>query len=463
MSHATRSKRIAPVAVLALASLPAAAGFNEGMECYKTKNWDCVISEFKTETDAHQDYDYGWFMIGVGHLQKKEYDQAVSNLRKAIEINDQKLSYHLALSNAHFGREQYDKVIQTLQGKDNLSGTAGEAYNLSYQLGTSYHQTKQHERAIPYLEKAVAVKPDFKTFFMLGVSYDAIGSPDKAIATLKEALKQNPNDAQVLSVLADAYVGMAQREANKAKKEQYYTEAVSYAAKAAAAKPKDYQAQNTLARAYLGADQYDQAEAAFKKVLALKPDYCFAQINLGMVYIGKKQWHDAVKVLTDGTSCDPRNNVGWESLGFAQEKVYKELDTELAKIAQLQKALASFEKANAIKPSASAQASIDRVKQNIDIANQNLRIAAGNLRTMEANLASLKQGLLDAQNALAQAEKQRQFFRDKGSWTDAQEQDFLKEKAVIEKDIASYQDRIQKQEQDIASAKASAQPPGQSR
>lgn len=458
----TRTHKIRPIATLIALALivsflpvpPAVAGYAEGMECYKQKNWDCVIVEFAPEVEAHPEYDFGWFMTAIAQLQKKEYDKAIENFNKAIAINGDKLSYYVNKAKAYIDREQYPKVIETLEGKDSLEGSAGEMYALNYQLGTSYHKTEQHGKAVPYLEKAVAVKPDFASYYMLGTSYSALNQDQKAIGALKDALKQKPGDAEVEAMLANTYLEMAQRETDKTKKEQLYTETVSHASKAVEKKPNDYLKQNTLARAYLGANKYPQAEDAFKKVLSLKPNYCFAQINLGKVYIAKEQWNDAVKILSEGAKCAPDNSVGWESLGFAQEKVYKSLDTEQAKISQLEKALASFKKAQSIKPSNSLKEAIDRVQNNIDIANQNIRIAQGNIRTMEANLAALKKNKADNQATLEQITKTRQFFLDKDQWPDEKEKEYQQQKSDLEKAMAELDKQIAQQEKELEQARA---------
>ena len=458
MSVLSRSKIILSACALAFLAAPALAGYAEGMECFKSANYDCTINEFNTEVQAHPEYDFGWFMIGVSSLQKKDYDNAIENFNRAIELNDKKLHYFLNKSKVYRRQEQFAKVIATLEGRDALSANAGETYELNFQLGTAYHQQSQHSSAIPYLEKAVAVKPDFATFYLLGISYDHAGDSDKSIATLKEALKQRPGDSDVQSQLATAYLGLAQRERNKPRKEQLYTEAVSHAQGSVRSDANDFRKQNTLGRACLGAGQYDCAEKAFKKALSINGRYCFAQANLGKVYIVTEHWNDAVKILLDATRCDSKSNVAWESLGFSQEKLYKDLSTEEAKIAQLEKALASFRKAAGIKSSASTSSSMDRIQNNIEIAEQNIRIAAGNIRTMEGNLKALERGIAEVDGHLAQLAKQRQFFLDKGQWSDEKEQEDLADKAVLERDRAELVKKRDMQQKELDDARAAANP-----
>jgi tetratricopeptide (TPR) repeat protein len=448
--------RAAVVAIVLALLLPLGAlgGYTEGMDCFKNKDWDCVVAQFMTEVQAHPDYDFGWFMMGIAQLQKKEYDKAVENFNKAIEINGDKLGYHVNKAKAYTDQKQYDKVIATLTGKDSLEGAQGEVFSLNYQLGTAYHQKAKHGEAIPYLEKSAAVKPDFTTLYMLGVSYDALGNTDKSISSLKEALAQQPGNADVQAILGSTYLELAQKENAKPKKTQYYADALKYAQGAAKAKPGDHVKQNLVARAYLGAGQFDQAEASFKKVLELDPNYCFARLNLGKVYIAKKEWTKGVTVLQEATKCLPKNDVAWESLGFCQEKLYKDMSTDEAKMKQLNLALNSFQTAAKFTNRSSVQGSIDRVKQNIEIAGQNQAIALRNIQTMEANLDALRKTKVDTLAALKKIEDTRQFFLDKGQWPDEKEQEFQREKSDIEKAVADLDNRIADQENELAQARA---------
>ncbi len=457
LAYLPRTAALVAVLIL-LPALPVLSGYSDGMECFKNKDWACVASQFQTEVQAHPDYDFGWFMMGIGKLKLKDYGAAVEDFNKAIEINGNKLQYHVNKAKAYTDQQQYDKVLSTLSGKESLEGGQGEIYSLNYQLGTAYHQKAQHAEAIQYLEKSAAVKPDFTTLYMLGVSYDVRGNTDKSLSNLKQALKQKPGDGDVQSILASAYLTLAGEEKSKTKKAQHYTDALQYAQGAAKASPRDHIRQNLVARAHLGAGQYDQAESNFKKVLALNSGYCFAKVNLGKVYIAKKEWKNGVSILQQATQCMSQSDVAWESLGYCQEKLYKNLATDDAKVEQLKKALGSFQTAAQYTNRSSVQGSIDRVRQNIEIAGQNKAIALKNIQTMEVNLAALKKNMDATLEVLQKIAKMRQFFLDKGQWPDAKEQEYKAEKAEIEGDVSKFEEKVAEQEEELRQAKAALHP-----
>ena len=107
-------------------------------------------------------------------------------------------------------------------------------------------------------------KKDFEEYVYIARAYMNASKPDykSAIAILNRALVNNPQDAQVLLALGDAYYGESnQNEAYKA-----YRDAFS--------------ADNTLLRAKMqlgvllkGAKSYDEASKAYNEVIAINPNY----------------------------------------------------------------------------------------------------------------------------------------------------------------------------------------------
>ena len=169
----------------------------------------------------------------------------------------------------------------------------------------------------------------------LGKAYYSLGYNDKAVAAFREALKVRPNDPASTQLLAESLINLgAKAEQRFARRPPTTRRRCRYAEQVQQMKPNSYEANNLVGRAALGAKDFAKAEQAFRKVLAQKPDYCYAMVNLGKAYIAQKSWADAEGILDDAAKCAPRMAVVYESLGFVIQKQKR-----------LEEAIAQYEKA----------------------------------------------------------------------------------------------------------------------
>lgn len=81
---------------------------------------------------------------------------------------------------------------------------------------------------------------------------------------------------------------------------------------------------------FMGRERYLDAISEFEKAIALRPDFFFAQNNLGATYLALERWDDAIELfdalvanITYSTPGNAHNNLGWAW--------YKKGDIEKAK------------------------------------------------------------------------------------------------------------------------------------
>ena len=148
-----------------------------------------------------------------------------------------------------------------------------------------------------------------------------------------------------------------------------------------------------MGRASLGAKDYTTAEQAFRKVLAIDGNHCYAMANLGKTYIAVKRWGGAETILGDATKCAPRMAVAYENLGFAQQKQKK-----------LELAIQTYRKAYDIEPRQSIMNAINTCEQNIQIAKDNQQMAAEEAKN--------KAEIAEEQKRIAEAEAKRKAYEE---------------------------------------------------
>lgn len=401
----------AGLGVLALAMVPALADYQIGLEAFKKGDYKRAIEEFSLEIQKHPNYDYGHFMLGMANLRLKQYDPAVSHLKRAAELDKEKLVYHTNLAQAYTELKQWDNAVKALEGRTELRSTPDVTAQAHFLLGYGYFNTKNYDKAIEQLTRAKKLTPsEFKVLSPLGIALFLQGSYDEAISNLSAAVKINSKHSQTSQYLGEAYLAKAQREIDPNKKKLLYQSATKYAEEnVRLAGEKEFDTINLLARAYLGSDRYQDAVQAFEKAIALNPSHGYAHFNKGEAYKGLKDWASAEKEYVRAAELMPTNPDVMATLAYAYEQLAKQDQG-----ASLDKALQHYNKANQLKAKPATREAIARVQQNIDIREENRRIAADNQRIEEENARRLAEYEKKLEEQRKYEEARRKYMEDKG-------------------------------------------------
>jgi tetratricopeptide (TPR) repeat protein len=333
-------------------------------------------TEFQAVIDASPVYDFGWYALGQVATREGKLDEGIGHFEKAIEINPDKFEYHYGLAAAYRSKQEYAKAIATLNNAETQATTPQTKFYLYLERGVSYLSIKQWDRAAGDLEKAVALQPDEKMANQrYGMALYRMEDYVKAHTFLRKAVTKDPKNGTSQLYLARTAINLAQRETDDARKKGYYAEAVKAAQAANAASP-GFDAQNILAKAYLGTGQYDQATREFQKVVKAKPSYCIAQTNLGQSYVGMEAWSQATQTLEKAADCDPKSTLTLNLLAFAY---VKENRKDLA--------LTTYEKSYGLKADPTVAQNMEKVAKNLEIDMENATIDATNEETKRMNEA----------------------------------------------------------------------------
>ena len=221
--------KIFGLVLLTSVSVSQAQDINQAKKAIDAEKYEEAKSILKSILQAKPSNGMASFILGNVYLTQSIKDSARISYEKGLASSESARFNHIGLG-------QID-----LENNDIPSATA------KFALATKDMRKKDFEEYV-YIARAYmnTSKPDYKS----------------AIAVLNRALVNNPQDAQVLLALGDAYYGESnQNEAYKA-----YRDAFS--------------ADNTLLRAKMqlgvllkGAKSYDEASKAYNEVIAINPNY----------------------------------------------------------------------------------------------------------------------------------------------------------------------------------------------
>jgi tetratricopeptide (TPR) repeat protein len=403
-----RTTVLAVLAISALAVSGAWAGYEEGLQHFKAGKYMEAAAEFQALVDQSPEYDYGYYILGYSFLKLNKLGDAEQNFRKAIELNGDKFEYHHGLAQSLMGAKKYREVVRALTPAEGLAASANQKYALYSTRGFAYAQQKKWPDVIEDLEKAKAIKSSANVMTQLGKAYYTLEHNDKAVPAFRAAAKANPNDYATRQLMGEALIKLGRETKNKT----HYKEAMDCAAKCKSLKPDSYEPANMEGRAALGAGDYARAAAAFKQVLRIKPDYCWAMINLGKTYIAQKNWAAAEQPLQNAAKCAPRQAVIYESLGLVYQKYGKQhqdaQDYDPAKV-KYRKALDYYDQAKSIKSTSFISNAINSINENMGV--------------MEHNKGEMAKAAEDEARIKAEKERQAAEEAKRKAWEEKQKRD----------------------------------------
>jgi tetratricopeptide (TPR) repeat protein len=368
-----RPARVPVPAVLAAALLlagtlaPVVAGYQAGMEAFRRGDLDAARREFEAEVQKRPWFDYGHYMIGVCHLGRKSHDKAIESLSKAVELDGLRLEYRTSLAQAYSELRRWDRLVETLEGKGDLPASPEVSAQARFLLGFAYLNLKQYAKAATELEAASAAEPNsFRILSPLGIAQFLSGDAADAIRSLHAAVRINPKHADTQRYLAEAYLAEAQREKEPTEAENLYqSAALSAEAVLKERGPRDFDAQNLLARAHLGAGHYEEALQALDRALAIKPAHAYAHFNRGQALRGLRDWSRAEQAYRRAVELMPASAEAHAALAHTYEQLAASDGG-----ASLEKALVHYEKAQALQPAPETRGGVERVKQNIRVRDE---------------------------------------------------------------------------------------------
>jgi len=194
--------------------------------------------------------DVAYFNRAIGYDDKKNYDGAISDYSKAIEINP---------SAAAFSNR-----------------------------GFAYTHKRDHDLAVADYARAEAVDAGYaETFFHRGNAYDDVKEFDRAAVEYGKAIDRNSSQADYYSDRGLAYAANGE-----------YDRAIADYGKALAIDPDDAQAYDSRGGAYVGTEQYARAIADFTKAIDLYPTHATAYEHRGYARFYQGDFRAAAADLT---------------------------------------------------------------------------------------------------------------------------------------------------------------------
>jgi len=357
----------------------AKAGWDEGVAAFKSGNYQQAAKEFQAFVDERPDVFQGHYMLGQCLAKLGRNQEALTHLRKALDLEPNNAGVKLALGKVYLEVGRYADAAALLGKIDAASLPKEQQAALRQMLALALDKSGDSGGALSQLAQAVRANPnDADLQFQYGSAALRDDDLDTALTALAKAAQLDPNDPSKLSVYAQALVRKG-RSSTGQSKTQAYQKASSTAQKLVAADPS-YDNLMLLAGAQLGAKQFDGALSTLQQAARKNANDWLPLFYQGQAFTQKGQFNSAESVLKqalDKASPGKDQVTIWKQLGF----VYEKQKSYAAAIGAYQKAGDS--------------AGVARVEENQQTAEYNKEVEqeAERIRAIEEEQEKLKKEL----------------------------------------------------------------------
>jgi tetratricopeptide (TPR) repeat protein len=264
--------------------------------------------------------------IAYYHIDKKEYNLAITNYTKSIELNPKFVEAYLNRGNAYSHNSEPELALVDYNKAIELNPKLAIAY---YNRGYAFINKNEPELALVDYNKAIELNPKYaEAYNNRGNIYTDRGELDLAFADYTKAIEVNPK-------LKQAYFNRGRSYYNK----KEYDLAIADLTNGIKLDSKDPNAYFNRGNAYANKEKFNLAIEDFSKTINLDPKYTDAYNNRGNSYNKKGEYDLALADYSKAIELDSKNANAYYNRGLN----YNEKD-------ELDKAIEDFNRTIELNP-----------------------------------------------------------------------------------------------------------------
>jgi tetratricopeptide (TPR) repeat protein len=302
-------------------------------------NFECAIAAFENVLRSDPNSEEARYNLGLALLENHQVARARKEFEALVQRLPTKAALRLGLGMAI--EESGDLAAAESEYREALKLGPGSAQAL-LRLGTVLKRQKRYTAAIAYLQKAVAIEPanPANSVELADAMYEN-GSAG-GIGVLEKAVSASPRSAA-----AQASLGILLG------RDKRYEEAASHFRAALELDPSDDVTRLSLAKALLGLDRQAEAVPVLAEVLTHQPRNPEAHYLRGFAYRGVGEYDRAAPDLEFAVKANPREYAARYNYGFVLAKLNRpeeaRIQLEAARELQPDSQEAQFQLANVLR------------------------------------------------------------------------------------------------------------------
>ncbi|MFX1391724.1 MAG: tetratricopeptide repeat protein [Promethearchaeota archaeon] len=165
----------------------------------ENKEYDKAIKNCRRALELDDIFVEAYYHIGIAYSYKKKYDSAIENFERAVNFDKKHINSWNFMGLAYEAKEDYDNALKNLSKTIEIAPDFSEGW---FNLGNVFKLKKEYDKAIEKYNKATEIKPEFaKAWFFMGTAYFDKKDYNNAIQYIEKAIKIDPNLAEDVNPL----------------------------------------------------------------------------------------------------------------------------------------------------------------------------------------------------------------------------------------------------------------------
>ena len=320
----------------------AALFLNQGQIFTKKHNWENALKSYDRAIELKSNYAEAHLNRGVVLQELKRLEESLASYDKAIELDsdygDAKINRELVLQQLNLSDEamqmgalaaqtrQFDSALEQLYKALEIDISNTYAY---YNLGNVFFELERLEESLASYDKAINLKPDYaEAYSNRGNVLTKLKRFEESLVSFDAAIELDPgyaeaysNRGNVLSELKRFEESLASHDKALSLKpdsaEAHYNignlfKEIKYFEKSLASYDKAIELKSNYAEAYSNrgvvlneVKRLEESLASYDKAIEFKPDYAEAYSNRGVVLTELRRFKDSLASYDIATALDP--------------------------------------------------------------------------------------------------------------------------------------------------------------
>ncbi len=240
--------------------------------------------------------------------QKSNYDKAIADLQKAVNISPDSSSYYIIMADMFMKTGKAKNALGVLKKATTINPKSVDAW---IKLGEIHLMFRKYQEVFDYANKALEVNPYSDiAYFLKAYTFKEMKDTNMAILNFQECLKNNPQNYNANIELGIIFMSLRNPLA------------ITYFNNAIAIDSIKIDAYYDLGLYYQNNDMLNEAISTYKEITIINPQFPSSYYNIGYIYLELLNISDkAIPYFTKAIKANPNYAEAYYNRGLAYEKL----------------------------------------------------------------------------------------------------------------------------------------------